>query len=112
MTATSSWTCCSPRNAPLTAASGWKRRAISRRSYPDDRAENQRHARRAEFRRRRETTSAHVYREGVPRLFDVRDPRSRVAVVVRRSQARATPHHLRDERARPLGRAEAQEERA
>ena len=56
---------------------------------------------RTEFRGRREAAAAHLHREGVPRLFDVRDPRSRAAAHRRRPEARAAPHHLRDERARP-----------
>ena len=35
-TPTSSWTCCSPRSAPPTAANGWKRRATWPKSGPND----------------------------------------------------------------------------
>ncbi len=47
--------------------------------------------------------------EGLPRLLDVRDPGPRAAAARGRAEARAAPHHLRDERARPRGRLQAQE---
>ena len=43
--------------------------------------------------------AAGIHREGLPRLFDVRHPRSRAAAHRRRPEARAAPHHLRHERA-------------
>ncbi len=61
------------------------------------------------FRRDRAAVAAHVHREGVPRLLDVRHPRSRLAAHRRRLEAGAAAHRLRDERARPVGGGQAQE---
>ena len=54
----------------------------------------------------------HLHREGLPRLLDVRDPRPRAAGARRRPEAGAAAHHLCDERARAVGRLQAQEVRA
>ena len=52
------------------------------------------------------------YGEGIPRLFDVRDPRPRAAGARRRTQAGAATHYLRHERAWTFGGFQAQEIRA
>ena len=50
-----------------------------------------------------------IHREGLPRLLDVRHSRSRAAAYRRRPEAGSAPHHLRDERARPVGRSKHEE---
>ena len=63
----------------------------------------------ARLRGHRASAAQDLHREGVPRVLDVRHPRPRAAARRRRLEARSAPHHLCDERARPVVGVEAQE---
>ena len=91
----------SRRRATWPASSRPSRRSTAWRQSNDEQEQRHRTTATLEFRRRRAPAAADVHREGVPRLLDVRDPRPRAAARRRRPEARAAPHHLRDERARP-----------
>ncbi len=93
-----------------------KKRAADRREWLESKGNLARHPEHegpaTRLRRHRASAAAHLHGEGVPRLLDVRDPRSRAAAARRRAEAGAAPHRLRDERARARARRQAQEIRA